>query len=1513
MQLIARSPRSYFSAFLVAVLVASCGGGEDTPEPLSQQPTRKAASESFPSNRHAAAPEAAVADLRPSVVVTHFEIPDVGCNNDLHDISNLTSSGIIDDYIQVTMASCDLDAPYSDERSLLPLFPLINGYIVGGETSATSTVIKWFESDVPHNVTGVPYGTIRCPTGFRPSFQPWFDLINSGELALFYAYSLSCVYDTSLPVFDRNLGSPDHCPVGDPINQATGNNFQIQTDFRGSGFEIFVQRTYNSQTAGNIGLFGAQWTSNLDRKIIIPLDVGGVVTAQRPGGEKLQFTEHSQGSGLFSPAADVRDTIQKLTDVNGNVTGWRITTEDDSTETYDAQGRLMSIRARSGRTLALRYLKSGKLDYAEDNFGQRMSFTQDARRRITQVTDPAQRVYRYRYDTLDNLISVEYPDRKTVQYVYGEIDHTSGISQTHALTGITDEKGVRFTIINYDVNGMAVATEHALRTERTDVSYTLNTDKVVTKAQVSFGGAAPSTYETSIYGGQARSTKVDHPCLANPTAKEIEWTYRGQIGYLKDFLNRERYSYYDDRGNESLRKQFIENGNVQETRFEWHPSWRLPTKVTRGTLTLEASYDPGTGGPATIIVTDTEKNVNRRWTYKVDALGRILEEDGPREDISDITRYAYYEAGQSYAGEIQSITNPLGQTTRFTAYDPMGNLIEMQDANGLITKLTYDSRDRLKRISRNVQVVQLEYDAVGQLVTLSLPSGRTATYIYDDAHRLTDITLNDGVHMRYSLDTEGNVVRSDVYDAGGQLALTHSAAFDGLRRLTESTNAKQQTTHVAYDLNGNPTDITGPAAFWQKIGYDSLDRAQSFSAADSGTVSVERDVVNQIWQITDANNLQSTQNLDLLGNVKSLELPAPDGVIWQQTQDSAGNVRTRSDYRFITERRTYDSIGRWLSRKATRSPAINYSYDEGPNAIGHLSGMQDAAGTTAFAYDAYGQLSGMSRTVDGLTLVASFSYNTGGNLSRVIYPSGRIVSYSYAGGQLRTVKVDGSVLAKNISQHPLGAVASWTWSSGANYQRTRDQDGLVSSYTLGAATQTLTFDVLQRLKSISDSGNANYNQTFGYDLAGRLTSYQGPDSKGKPSTQAYAYDLNGNRRTHTVNATDYSYTYEERTNYLATVSGPMPRIWLQTDLYTISDGTNRFTLDDFARVTEVSNAAGRTKYLLNGMDQRVTKIAPSGTKTHYVYGASGELLAELDQSGQTLKEYIWLPTMEAGGYPTLIGVATGASAVVNYVYTDHLGTPRLVASPNGNVLWRWVSDPFGAGAPIESGLRLNLRFAGQYFDAEHGYHYNWHRYYDAATGRYNQSDPIGLAGGINTYAYVNGNPLMYMDPYGLWVWGDPLPQGLVDYSAGFGDTLSFGLTDWARNQMGTNGAVNKCSGYYTMGEWSGIALDVAIGGAAGLEAAGTRGVGKEFSHWIPNRMGGPRSLWNGNYVSTAEHALSDPYRYRFMPKAWKAENPMPDMAWQQWFRIPNVYKGAAAGGAAGAAGAGLSSDCTCPQ
>ena len=98
--------------------------------------------------------------------------------------------------------------------------------------------------------------------------------------------------------------------------------------------------------------------------------------------------------------------------------------------------------------------------------------------------------------------------------------------------------------------------------------------------------------------------------------------------------------------------------------------------------------------------------------------------------------------------------------------------------------------------------------------------------------------------------------------------------------------------------------------------------------------------------------------------------------------------------------------------------------------------------------------------------------------------------------------------------------------------------------------------------------------------------------------------------------------------------------------------------------------------------------------------------------------------------------------------TDQLNTPRAVTDASEAIEWSWTSDPFGNGQPTGS-LTYNLRFPGQYFDSETGHNYNYYRDYDPSTGRYIESDPIGLKAGVNTYAYVQGNPLTGLDRYGL--------------------------------------------------------------------------------------------------------------------------------------------------------------------
>ena len=122
--------------------------------------------------------------------------------------------------------------------------------------------------------------------------------------------------------------------------------------------------------------------------------------------------------------------------------------------------------------------------------------------------------------------------------------------------------------------------------------------------------------------------------------------------------------------------------------------------------------------------------------------------------------------------------------------------------------------------------------------------------------------------------------------------------------------------------------------------------------------------------------------------------------------------------------------------------------------------------------------------------------------------------------------------------------------------------------------------------------------------------------------------------------------------------------------------------------------------------------------------------------------------------PEVTPGTVGGSVGVYYIHADQVNTARVITNAAGTKVWEADADPFGANLPNENPAGhgtfvYNPRFPGQYYDRETGLHYNYHRDYDPQTGRYIQSDPIGLAGGINTYAYVEGDPLSFSDPYGL--------------------------------------------------------------------------------------------------------------------------------------------------------------------
>ena len=329
---------------------------------------------------------------------------------------------------------------------------------------------------------------------------------------------------------------------------------------------------------------------------------------------------------------------------------------------------------------------------------------------------------------------------------------------------------------------------------------------------------------------------------------------------------------------------------------------------------------------------------------------------------------------------------------------------------------------------------------------------------------------------------------------------------------------------------------------------------------------------------------------------------------------------------------------------------------------------------------------------------------------------------------------------------PFGPVSGWSWGNSTIAARVYDTDGKPTA--IDSAGQR-TLRLRRRLPHHLDHRSLRQHQ----ELDPWLRRARPVElSRARPGqTIGYTYDANGNRLTQTGTQTA-TYTISSTNNRVASISGTPTRAFnYDAAGNTTADGTLTFTYRDNGRMSSVTSGGATTSYVLNALGQRVKKANSSLTRL-VVYDEAGHLLGGLRRRRRACPGN----RVDARHSCRDATAPNGGGVSLFYIHTDHLNTPRRISRPSDDViLWRWDSDPFGSAAASEdpdgdSTLFVNnLRFPGQYADAESGLTYNYFRDYDPAIGRYVESDPIGLEGGWNTYAYVDGDPLSRIDEEGL--------------------------------------------------------------------------------------------------------------------------------------------------------------------
>ncbi|MCR5881398.1 Ig-like domain repeat protein [Rhizobacter sp. J219] len=586
-----------------------------------------------------------------------------------------------------------------------------------------------------------------------------------------------------------------------------------------------------------------------------------------------------------------------------------------------------------------------------------------------------------------------------------------------------------------------------------------------------------------------------------------------------------------------------------------------------------------------------------------------------------------------------------------------------------------------------------------------------------------------------------------------------------------------------YDAKGNPTKaVQAPGVsgfnFETRASYDSLSRVKDTTNPKNGITRFEYDGGDRLNKVTDPRLLVTQYPRNGLGDATSLI--SPDTGTATHTYDEAGNLKTRTDSRSVLTTYSYDEANRLTQAAHTKtgmnSQTFGWTYDQTgagfSHGIGRLTSTTHPAGSTQYAYDAQGRLTTDIQRVDAaaganatqIVNTVGYEYDAAGNLTRITYPSGAQVSFGHTDGQVSSVSLarnagsTAATLVSGIEFEPFGAIKRWQWHlAGGSTQvseRRYDLSARLTRYRLGNVLRDLTYDAADRITSYSHydattgAAQTSLNQSFGYDENGRLTTITTATA-----SWSIGYDANGNRTSVTLNGTPSTYTTSTTSNRLNSITNPARSFGYDNAGNTTSDTAGyTSTYDAAGRLSTLTKAGVTTTYSYNGLGQRVRKFGSTGASstTVFVYDQQGQLLGEYSNTGAALREYVWL-----GSTPIAMFVPNGTNdPTVYYFHTDHLDTPRIATDTANNVRWRWMAEPFGTTAPEDNlsnlgSLTQNLRFPGQYADAESGLYYNYFRDYDSTTGRYAQSDPIGLAGGINTFSYVGGNPIALSDPLGL--------------------------------------------------------------------------------------------------------------------------------------------------------------------
>ncbi|QVN23348.1 RHS repeat-associated core domain-containing protein [Burkholderia pyrrocinia] len=1005
-------------------------------------------------------------------------------------------------------------------------------------------------------------------------------------------------------------------------------------------------------------------------------------------GETLVYHDASGRSldyPLFALGHAHYDAIEQHTVTRESETAIRLARGADLTERYERQGSRFRLTA-----IADRQGNAISLAYAD---GRLATLTSSAGA-VAAVTHDAQG----RVEHIELLDDAGQPIRTLARYRYDDAGD---------LVAATDEHGA--------VRSYAYAHHLLTRyTDRTGRGMNLQWDGTHLDAKAIREWADDGTFDT-----------------------RLEWHERLRLTFVTDAYGQVTQHYYDvdgypyrvvhpDRTEEWFFRDAAKNvtRRVHADGAEEHFTWDA-----RGNLTAHTARD----GRTAYFVHDDQDNLTGiqdpegyRWERYYDSKGRVTEAIDP---LGRVTQYAYNGAGMPVA-----ITDPKGGV-KSLQWGADGQLASYTDCSGKTATWQYDERGQLVAAKNAAgETTRYEY-AAGQLAAVIRPDGSRESFERDAEGRLLAHTDALRRQTRYRYTPAGLIAgRADA--RGGELAYL----WDRLGRLTGLRNENGREYRFDYDAAGRPvreTDFDGKVTQYVR---DPASGRVTHQLAGDGVQAFEFDAMGRLARRRG----------------------------WQTPYASQGRERLvpPAGAQVDEEAFAYDGLGRLL-QAANGASRVQRVYD----AVGNLQREQLAMRVGANEHHAawrheYNELDVRTATVrpDGHRL-DWLTYGSG-HVHGLLLDGQGVVDFERDDGHRETRRALGNGLKQESAYDAAGRLA---------HQLLQGTGGRLAERRYG-------YDAAGQLERIADLRRGTLS--YAYDPVGRLTRAQ--SSLG---VETFAFDPAGNllktteRDDHGLDAgnrqpalldnllKDYAgthYAYDEQGNLRERTTHGTKTV---------------FGWDSFNRMVSARTQEMDARYVYDALGRRIAKVTEPQLHAHpmagssyaqmerqrlkqahgyglTLYGWDGDTLAyETAWEQRTTTHYVYEP----GGFTPLLqasGPMAGEDngpprlASVAYYHCDQIGTPQELSDGTGALAWSAHYRAWGEAkeaiseAARKAGIRNPIRFAGQYFDAETGLHYNRHRYYDPQTGRFISKDPIGLQGGLNVYQYAP-NPTAWIDPLGL--------------------------------------------------------------------------------------------------------------------------------------------------------------------